>query len=125
MKGLKSRIICASNCAKGRLVRLANAPEHYRSDDEETFEQLYERVDWTIGLIKEVKREDMEGMEDKQVLLKSSFGSIRFATGLEYLQDYALPIFYFHLSTAYGIMRKEGVEIGMMDYLGQLGDYRP
>lgn len=84
-------------------------------DNETTFEQFYKRLEKTIDVLKGAKREDFEGKEDAEVSMLN--GKFKFS-GLTYVQSYGLPNFFFHVTTAYAILRKEGVPVGKLDYLG-------
>jgi hypothetical protein len=65
-----------------------------------------------------VKAEKIDGSEEKEIVLPMRSGERRY-TGLQYLLGQAVPNFYFHVTTAYAILRHNGVEIGKQDYLGK------
>ena len=84
-------------------------------DNESTFEQLYERLQKTIDALKTAKREDFDGKENIEVPIMG--GKFKFG-GLTYLQVYALPTFFFHVTAAYALLRNQGVPVGKLDFLG-------
>ena len=86
-------------------------------DDETTFEQLQERIRKTIDYLKTVSEDSINGKEDEEIVLKTGVGEYRF-TAQSYLLAFALPNFYFHVTTAYDLLRHKGVPIGKWDYLG-------
>ena len=87
------------------------------ADTETTFEELHARIAKTITVLEGVKEEDFEGKEAKEVVMKMGHGEWK-ASGLEYVTQFAVPNFYFHVTTAYAILRHCGVPVGKMDYLG-------
>jgi hypothetical protein len=101
------------NCA-GRLagVELPKFP-----DTEASFEELKERLDKTLAFLKGLKPAQIDGSEDKDITLNIGGKEIKF-TGQSYLLTNALPNFYFHLTTAYAILRHNGVDVGKRDFIG-------
>lgn len=81
-----------------------------------TYQQLIERVEKTVDALKTAKAENFVGKEDAEVIMFN--GKVKF-TGLTYLQAFGLPNFFFHVTTAYDILRKEGVPVGKLDFLGR------
>ena len=118
MKGLPFQVTSASNSAKLSLVRVCGVENQPWDDNETTFEQLIERVDKTIAFIEKVGEEKFEGKAEEEVVLKLPSGEYKF-TGLSFLQTFSIPNFFFHHTTAYAILRKEGVPVGKWDYLGK------
>ena len=107
----------ASDTAKGAVARLAGVEIPKFDDTEQTFAELKARIARTIEFIKTVKPEQVDGSEDKEIVLKLGAREVRF-TGIQYLLGHAHPNFYFHVTTAYNILRHNGVEIGKRDYIG-------
>jgi len=107
----------ASDTAKGAVARLAGVEIPKFDDTEQTFAELKARIARTIEFIKTVKPEQVDGSEDKEIVLKLGAREVRF-TGIQYLLGHAHPNFYFHITTAYNILRHNGVEIGKRDYIG-------
>lgn len=107
-----------SDNAKGATARLTGSENPSFPDTEQTFEELYQRIDKTIDFIAKFKASDYEGYDSKQATFP--WYPTAFLTGHDYLVSFALPNFYFHLSTAYGLLRTSGVSIGKSDYLGEI-----
>ena len=117
MLPLVRQIQIATNTAKNAVSELAGveAPEY--EDDEVTFADLFARIDKTIDHLETFEPEQFDGAENKKVTLKAGETSIEFK-GFRYLMDFAMSNFYFHVTTAYNILRHNGVEIGKRDFLG-------
>jgi hypothetical protein len=115
---LSRQVQIACDTAKGAVARLAGAEIPKHEDSERTFAELKARIAKTIDFVQSVKRERVDGAEDKEIVLQMRSGERRF-TGLQYLLGHALPNFYFHVTTAYNILRHNGVELGKADYLGK------
>lgn len=118
MLPLTRQIQIACDNAKGPVARLANADIPKHEDTEATFTDLQARIAKTITFMQSLKPEQMTGSEDREIILKVGPQELKFSTGVEYLCGFALPNFYFHVVTAYDILRHNGVEIGKRDYLG-------
>jgi hypothetical protein len=86
-------------------------------DEETTFAQLQKRVADTLAYIQSVDPAAFEGSETRTVELKVPGGVLTF-TGEDYLLAFALPNFFFHVVTAYDVLRHKGVQVGKLDYLG-------
>ena len=108
----------ASDSAKGAAVRVAGVDPVSMEDNEKTFADLEARIQKTIAFLKGVKETSMDGKEESEVSLKTGSGEMKF-TSTSYLLLFALPNFYFHMTTAYAILRHKGVPIGKMDFLGK------
>ena len=108
----------ASDTAKGAVARLAGAQIPKYEDTERTFEELKARIAKTVDFVRSVNAERIDGSEEKEIVLPMRSGERRY-TGLQYLLGHAVPNFYFHVTTAYAILRHNGVEIGKQDYLGK------
>lgn len=117
MAPLTSQVQRASDAAKFAAVRLGQVENVAFEDDEVTFADLQKRIAKTIEFLGSVPREAIEGNEDIDVLLKFPGGEMKFK-GLPYAQTFVLPNFYFHLTTAYAILRHKGVPVGKRDFLG-------
>jgi len=117
MKPLSFQIQVATNTTKFMLARVLKRSDlPVWADDESTVAQLKARVQQTIDLLAAVKKEEFEGREGQECILPSGGKEIKL-TGLTYLQGYALPNFYFHVVTAYDILRAKGVQVGKQDFL--------
>ena len=111
------QIQIATDAAKGAAARLAGQEPPSFPDTETTFAELKARVAKTIAYLQSVKAEQIAGSEDRHITLKTGHGTLEF-TGRDFLTQFALPNFYFHLTTAYGLLRHKGIQIGKLDYLG-------
>ncbi|MGH8506780.1 MAG: DUF1993 domain-containing protein [Stenotrophobium sp.] len=115
---LTRQVQIATDTTKGCVARLAGIEPPKFEDTEATFAELDARVHKTIDFIKTFKPEQIDGTEQKSVTLKMRNGEMTFQ-GLPYLQGFVVPNLYFHIATAYDILRHNGVELGKMDFLGQ------
>lgn len=114
---LTRQIQTASDMAKFCAARLAAVEAPKFEDNETSFPELIARVDKTIAYLKTFKPEQIDGSEERAIELKTPRGPIPFK-GMQYLLNFLLPNYFFHVTTAYGILRHNGVELGKMDYLG-------
>ncbi|MDB5978855.1 MAG: hypothetical protein JWR07_5615 [Nevskia sp.] len=117
MAPLSRQIQLASDMAKSAPSRLAGVEPPKFEDTESTFPQLLERIDKTVAHLKSFKIEQIDGSEQRPINLKTANGPLTL-NGLPYLTQFLLPNFLFHVTTAYGILRHNGVELGKADYLG-------
>lgn len=117
MDALPAQVQRASDAAKGCAARLAGIEVPSFADTETTFPELKERIARTIAFLKTIRPEQLEGSETRVIELKLRQGPMTF-DGKSYLLGFALPNFYFHVTTAYDILRHKGVQIGKVDYLG-------
>jgi uncharacterized protein len=107
----------ACDTAKGAVARLAGAEIPKHEDSEHTFAELKSRIAKTIDFIESVRAERIDGSEEKEIVLAMRSGERRYK-GMQYLLGFAYPNFYFHVTTAYNILRHNGVEIGKQDFIG-------
>ncbi|WP_342362108.1 DUF1993 domain-containing protein [Terrarubrum flagellatum] len=107
-----------SDFAKGAVSRLAGVEVPSWADDQRTFDELIARLEKTRDYIKGFGPEKLEGADAKPITLKIG-GQDMTITGEQYLLNMATPNFYFHVTTAYNILRKGGVEVGKRDFLGR------
>ena len=114
---LVRQVQIAGDFAKGAAGRLAGAELPSYADDETSFEALIARLQKTIAFVEGLDPAAFAGAEDRDITLVRR-GETTVHKGATYLLDQALPNFYFHCSTAYAILRHNGVEIGKKDYLG-------
>jgi uncharacterized protein len=119
MDPLTTQIQRASDTAKGVGGRLSGNPAPSYEDNEKTFADMRARIEKTIKYLESVPREGIDGTEDKTVQLKTRSRAASLS-GQDYLFSFALPNFYFHVTTAYDILRAQGVQIKKMDYIGDL-----
>jgi hypothetical protein len=117
MLTLAGQIQRASDAAKGCAARLSATPAPSFPDEEKTFAELQQRIAKTIDYLKGVPVSSIDGSEERAISFKAGKNEYNF-TGLQYLQGFAIPNFYFHVAVAYAILRHKGVQIGKMDFLG-------
>ena len=117
MLPLSGQVQRASDASKGAVARLTGVEAPAMADEETTLAQLRKRVADTLAYIESVDPEAFDGSEDRTVELKLPGGTLTF-TGEDYLLGFALPNFFFHVVTAYDVLRHKGVPIGKLDYLG-------
>jgi uncharacterized protein len=119
MLPLTRQIQIASDAAKGAAARLTGVDPPKFEDNETTMAELIARIDKTIDYLQGFKPEQFEGAEDKTITIQTPRQTFTFP-GLIFLRHWALPNFFFHVTTAYGLLRHNGVELGKMDYLGKV-----
>jgi len=108
----------ACDQAKGAAARLSGAEPPSYPDVEMTIPELKARIAKTLEYVNSVDPAAFAGSEDRTVTLKSPKGELQLS-GIDYLRGFMLPNFYFHITTAYALLRHNGVEIGKFDYLGR------
>ncbi len=118
MLALARQVQIASDAAKGCVARLAGVDVPSFPDTETTFPELQARIARTIDFVKGFTPAQIDGSEERTCILKTRNGEIKHR-GQDYLFKLSLPNFFFHVTTAYDILRHNGVELGKMDYLGQ------
>lgn len=116
---LVRQVQIVSDSAKGCAARLAGVEVPSYADTEASFAELQERIAKTVAFLHGLPPQQIDGSEERPITLKMHSREVHFS-GQAYLLDFALPNFYFHLTTAYGILRHNGVEIGKADYLGEI-----
>jgi uncharacterized protein len=116
MLPLTRQVQIASDSAKYGVARLAGVEAPKFEDNEQTFEELHARIARTIDFIKGVPAGALEGSEDRSIKVPARDRTLEFK-GLEYLVRYVIPNVFFHITTAYAILRHNGVEIGKKDFL--------
>ena len=117
MLAMARQVQIATDTAKAAMARLAGAEIPKYEDTEQTFAELKARIAKTIDFINTFKPAQIEGTDEKEVVIKLG-GNDTKLTGMQYLLGHAHPNFYFHVTTAYDILRHNGVEIGKRDYIG-------
>jgi hypothetical protein len=117
MLPMKRQVQIACDTAKGAVARLGGVPIPQHEDNEQTFDELKARIAKTIAFVQSITAEQIDGSEDKEIVMKRGDNEIRYK-GMQFLLGNALPNFYFHVTTAYDILRHNGVELGKRDYLG-------
>ena len=115
---LSRQVQIACDTAKGAVARLAGVEIPKHEDTEQTIPELKARIARTLDFIGSVPAARIDGSEEREVVLKMRGQDVKFQ-GLQYLFGHAAPNFYFHVTTAYNILRANGVEIGKRDFIGQ------
>ena len=108
----------ATDNAKGAGARLAGVAVPSFPDEEKTFEELHERIRKTVDFLRSLKKEQFKDAATRRITMKIGGQDTTFA-GADYLSNQALPNFYFHLATAYGLLRHNGVELGKREFMGR------
>ena len=114
---LTRQIQIASDTAKGGAARLAGIEIPRFEDEETTFEELRERLAKTVRFLESIEPSQIDGREEAGIVLNLPNRRIDFK-GQQYLTAFVLPNLYFHITTAYNLLRQGGVELGKNDYLG-------
>ena len=117
MYPMTRQVQIACDTAKGAVARLAGVEIPKHEDTEKTFQELKARIAKTIEFIKSVKPAQIDGTEEKEIVLRLGERDVTFK-GMQYLLGFAHPNLYFHITTAYNILRHNGVEIGKRDFMG-------
>jgi len=110
------QIVC--DTAKLCTARLTNQEAPAHQDNEKSFSDVRHRVADVKKYLSKFSKKDFEGAQERQITQARWEG--KYLLGEEYVQQHALPNFYFHLTTAYAILRHNGVDVGKKDYLGEL-----
>lgn len=116
---LVRQVQIASDIAKGVGARLAGIENLKFDDTEKSFAELYDRLHKTVEFLSSINPEQLEGADEKTVELKLPGIQMTFK-GKDYLLSFAIPNIFFHITTAYNILRHNGVDLGKADYLGDL-----
>jgi hypothetical protein len=117
MLPMKAQVQIACDTAKGVLARLAGMDIPVFEDNEVTLADLKARIAKTIAFIGTVTAAQIDGTEDKAIVIKRGDKETHYK-GMQFLLGHATPNFYFHVTTTYAILRHNGVEIGKRDYIG-------
>ena len=115
---LTRQVQLAADTANSGAARLAGAEVPAYENSETSFAELIARIRTTIAQLETIKPEQLDGTEDRTVSWQTRSSS-KSMQGLPYLLNHVLPNLFFHATTAYNILRHNGVELGKMDYLGR------
>jgi hypothetical protein len=110
----------ATDFAKAIVSRLRGQEPPKWDDSEKTFDELKRRIDKACKLLSEVEPSDLDGSETRDITITVGGSRTMQFTGDDYLLYFAMPNFYFHVTTAYAILRHAGVELGKSDFIGPL-----
>jgi hypothetical protein len=117
MLPMARQVQIACDTAKGVVARLAGVEIPMYEDNEKTLVDLKARIAKTIAFIQTFTPGQIDGTEDKEIVVKRGDKETRYK-GMQFLLGHAIPNVYFHVTTAYNILRHNGIEIGKRDYLG-------
>ncbi|MDO8769133.1 MAG: DUF1993 domain-containing protein [Burkholderiaceae bacterium] len=118
MFNLTRQVQIAGDFAKGTCARLAGAEVPSYADSETTFAELQARIVKTLAFIEAIPAASIDGSEARQIVTQAGTPREKIFAGQSYLLNYSLPHFFFHTTTAYAILRHNGVEIGKKDFIG-------
>lgn len=118
MFALIKQVQIASDFAKGVSARLAGIEVPSYEDTEQRFDELRARIAKTLAFIGDLRPDQIDGSEEREIVLFAGTPRETKFSGLAYLVHYGLPQFLFHVTTAYAILRHNGVEIGKRDFIG-------
>jgi hypothetical protein len=116
---LSRQVQIACDFAKGCSARLAGIEVPKYEDNEATLEELKARVKKTLDFIGTIKPQQLQGAEERTITHEMRVQTLKMP-GLQYLSGFALPNFYFHATTAYALLRHNGLELGKRDFIGPL-----
>ena len=119
MLPLTRQIQIASDAAKGAAARLTGVDPPKFEDNETTVADLIARIGKTVDYLQGFKPEQFEGSDERTITIPTPRQTFTFP-GLVFLRHWAIPNFFFHVTTAYNLLRSNGVEIGKADYLGRV-----
>jgi uncharacterized protein len=117
MLPLVKQVQIACDTAKFAVARLAGVEAPKFDDSEATFDELRERMRKTVAFVQSVPAAQVDGSEEREITVPRRAGPL-LLKGEVYLKNYALPNFFFHVTTTYALLRHNGVELGKSDYLG-------
>jgi uncharacterized protein len=123
MYTLAQQVRLACNHAKDATARVTGKEPPQFDDSEQTLAELKGRIAKTIAYVESVRAAEFEGAEDRKITIPIPENMEFEMNGLQFLRDWALPHFFFHVVTAYDILRYSGVDIGKRDYLSHVAGY--
>ena len=116
---LARQVQIAADFARGVSARLAGTEVPKYEDNEQTFAELRGLIERTIAFVDGFTPAQIDGNEGREIVTRPGTPKEKRFTGQSYLLSYGLPQFFFHITTAYAILRHNGIEIGKRDYMGQ------
>ncbi|TZF91539.1 DUF1993 domain-containing protein [Cognatilysobacter lacus] len=116
MLPLSRQVQIACDMAKNGAARLAGMEPPVMADEEATIEQLYARIDRTLEFVRGIDAASIDGAEGREIVLNMRSGEMRF-NGQDYLTTFVLPNLYFHATTTYLLLRREGAPLGKIDFI--------
>jgi hypothetical protein len=116
MLPLSRQVQIACDMAKNGAARLAGMEPPVMPDEETTVEQLEARIDRVIEFVRGIDAASIDGAEGREIVLNMRTGEMRF-TGQDYLTTFVLPNLYFHATTTYALLRRDGAPLGKIDFI--------
>lgn len=113
---LTRQVQIATDQAKGCVARLAGHQVEAIEDTETTFADLQARIKKVLAIVESYKPEDFDGAETREITIKIPNAEMKFV-GLDFVNQWAMPNFYFHITMAYALLRHNGIELGKKDFL--------
>jgi hypothetical protein len=117
---LAAQVHWAAEGARLAIGQLLGAPLAAAAHAAKSFADLHQRLDATIAYLREIAPSDLEAGLDRTIVIEHRRGSMR-SSGSQFLLAFAIPHFFYHVTTAYGILRNQGVPLTMADFLGNWG----
>ncbi|MDO8440788.1 MAG: DUF1993 domain-containing protein [Polaromonas sp.] len=118
MFALLRQVQVAADFAKSVSARIAGVDVPSFEDKEESFADLQARIAKTLAFLDSLSPAQMDGSEDRKIVTQAGTPKEKVFTGQSYLLNYGLPHFFFHVTSAYAILRHNGVGVGKTDYIG-------
>lgn len=118
---LSRQVQIACDHVKNGVARLTGREPPRFEDNEQTIDDLKARIARTIEYVQSIPADAFEGAEEREISLQLQGDMVLEAKGLVYLREWAFPNFYFHVATAYDILRHNGVELGKRDFMSNFG----
>ena len=115
---LSRQVQIATDFARSVSARLAGVEVPAYDDNEQTFAELQTRISKTLSFIESLTPSQFEGSETREIVLRPGTPKEKKLLGHNYLNNYGLPQFFFHVTTAYAILRHNGLEVGKGDFMG-------
>lgn len=117
---LAAQVHWAAEGARLAITHLLGASSVPAANDAKSFADLHQRLDATIVYLRAIARSDLEAGLERTIVIEHQRGSVR-SSGSQFLLAFAIPHFFYHVTTAYGILRNQGVQLTMGDFLGNWG----
>ncbi|TFL05312.1 hypothetical protein BDV98DRAFT_501060 [Pterulicium gracile] len=118
-KGIMFQVQACCNMSRAAVHWLGvQVPE--AEDNEQTFDDLAKRIEQTIKLLKGADAATIDAAADNEVIMETKFGNFSFKAGQQYISEFVISNFHFHMSTAYCILRAQGVQLGALDYMNNV-----
>jgi uncharacterized protein len=118
MFALAKQVQIAADFARGVSARLAGVEPPAAEGQEKSFADLDALLAQTLGFLDGLSASQFEGSEGKEIILRPGTPKEKKLTGQSYLANYGLPQFFFHVTTAYALLRHNGIALGKRDYMG-------